>query len=41
MVVHRAGGHRSGVAASHVRSRGREDVSDLTGGYNAYQLVSV
>ena len=40
VVVHCAGGYRSSVAASYLRARGREDVSDLVGGFNAYRLVT-
>ena len=40
VVVHCAGGYRSSVAASYLRSLGREDVSDLVGGYEAYRLVA-
>ncbi|MEV2276497.1 MBL fold metallo-hydrolase [Nocardiopsis sp. NPDC049922] len=40
VVVHCASGYRSSVAASFLRSRGREDVSDLVGGFDAYRLVS-
>ncbi|WP_251829005.1 rhodanese-like domain-containing protein [Streptomyces sp. ATCC 21386] len=36
LVVHCAGGHRSSVAASWLRHRGRTDVSDLLGGYGAW-----
>jgi hydroxyacylglutathione hydrolase len=35
-VVYCAGGYRSSVAASLLRQRGFEDVSDLLGGYNAW-----
>jgi hydroxyacylglutathione hydrolase len=35
-VVYCAGGYRSSVAASMLRQRGFEDVSDLLGGYNAW-----
>ncbi|MGB6179776.1 MAG: rhodanese-like domain-containing protein, partial [Rhodococcus sp. (in: high G+C Gram-positive bacteria)] len=36
IVVHCAGGWRSSVAASLLRSQGVEGVSDLVGGYNAW-----
>lgn len=35
-VVYCAGGYRSSVAASLLRSRGFDDVSDIRGGYNAW-----
>ncbi|NCG24324.1 MAG: MBL fold metallo-hydrolase [Actinobacteria bacterium] len=35
-VVYCAGGYRSSVAASYLRSHGFEDVSDLLGGYGAW-----
>jgi glyoxylase-like metal-dependent hydrolase (beta-lactamase superfamily II)/rhodanese-related sulfurtransferase len=35
-VVHCAGGYRSAIAASLLRSHGFADVSDLIGGYNAW-----
>ncbi|WP_318207322.1 MBL fold metallo-hydrolase [Streptomyces sp. SJL17-1] len=35
LVVHCAGGHRSSIAASLLRRRGFEDVSDVLGGYAA------
>ncbi len=35
-VVHCAGGYRSSIAASYLRSVGFADVSDLLGGYGAY-----
>ena len=38
-VVYCAGGYRSSVAASLLRQRGFEDVSDLLGGYNAWDAV--
>ncbi|MFI6417396.1 rhodanese-like domain-containing protein [Streptomyces sp. NPDC050842] len=38
LVVHCAGGHRSSVAASVLRRRGFEDVSDILGGYAAWAL---
>ncbi|MEH1016171.1 MBL fold metallo-hydrolase [Micromonospora sp. CPCC 206060] len=37
VVVHCAGGYRSSVAASLLRHHGRSDVSDLLGGYAAWQ----
>ncbi|MFD3686535.1 rhodanese-like domain-containing protein [Nocardiopsis sp. NPDC058631] len=40
VVVHCAGGYRSSVAASYLRSRGFQDVADLVGGFNAYRLAS-
>ncbi len=36
IVVHCAGGYRSSIAASWLRSRGAIDVSDLLGGYGAW-----
>ncbi|WP_018587383.1 MBL fold metallo-hydrolase [Salinispora arenicola] len=39
VVVHCAGGYRSSVAASLLRNAGRVDVSDLLGGYSAWQTV--
>lgn len=36
LVVHCAGGHRSSIAASLLRHRGRTDVADLIGGYSAW-----
>nr|WP_232303843.1 rhodanese-like domain-containing protein [Pseudofrankia sp. DC12] len=36
VVVHCAGGYRSSVAASALRAAGRDDVSDLLGGYTAW-----
>ncbi|MEU6024543.1 rhodanese-like domain-containing protein [Micromonospora sp. NPDC048871] len=39
VVVHCAGGYRSSVAASLLRSAGRADVSDLLGGYGAWQSL--
>ncbi|WP_370249291.1 rhodanese-like domain-containing protein [Nocardioides sp.] len=39
VVVYCAGGWRSSVAASYLRSRGLTDVSDILGGFNAYQLT--
>ncbi|MFI9743477.1 rhodanese-like domain-containing protein [Streptomyces sp. NPDC052494] len=38
VVVHCAGGHRSSIAASVLRHRGFEDVSDVLGGYAAWAL---
>ncbi|CUM36900.1 Metallo-beta-lactamase family protein [Streptomyces venezuelae] len=38
LVVHCAGGHRSSIAASVLRRRGFEDVSDILGGYAAWAL---
>ncbi|WP_431943408.1 rhodanese-like domain-containing protein [Micromonospora marina] len=37
VVVHCAGGYRSSVAASLLRNAGHADVSDLLGGYGAWQ----
>ncbi|MER6591094.1 rhodanese-like domain-containing protein [Micromonospora purpureochromogenes] len=39
IVVHCAGGYRSSVAASLLRTAGRADVSDLLGGYAAWQTM--
>ncbi|GIJ79163.1 Glyoxylase, beta-lactamase superfamily II [Micromonospora phaseoli] len=39
IVVHCAGGYRSSVAASLLRQAGRTDVSDLLGGYGAWQTL--
>ncbi|WP_406044240.1 MBL fold metallo-hydrolase [Micromonospora sp. NBC_00898] len=39
VVVHCAGGYRSSVAASLLRSAGRPDVSDLLGGYGAWRTM--
>ncbi len=39
VVVHCAGGYRSSVAASLLRNVGRPDVSDLLGGYGAWQAM--
>ncbi|HET6775612.1 MAG TPA: rhodanese-like domain-containing protein, partial [Acidimicrobiales bacterium] len=36
IVVHCAGGYRSSVAASWLRTAGASDVSDLIGGYGAW-----
>ncbi|MEV3983926.1 rhodanese-like domain-containing protein [Nonomuraea sp. NPDC049758] len=38
VVLHCAGGHRSSVAASLLRHRGFQDVSDVLGGYAAWSL---
>jgi hydroxyacylglutathione hydrolase len=38
MVVYCAGGYRSSIAASTLRSLGFVDVSDIVGGYNAWRL---
>ncbi|MEV4371720.1 MBL fold metallo-hydrolase [Nonomuraea sp. NPDC049637] len=38
LVLHCAGGHRSSVAASLLRHRGFQDVSDVLGGYAAWAL---
>lgn len=38
-VVYCAGGYRSAIAASLLRSRGFTDVSDLIGGYSAWQAA--
>jgi len=38
-IVYCAGGYRSAVAASLLRSKGFADVSDLVGGYNAWALT--
>ncbi len=40
LVVHCAGGWRSSVAASVLRRTGPADVSDLLGGYAAWQAVT-
>ncbi|SCE63147.1 rhodanese-like domain-containing protein, partial [Streptomyces sp. OspMP-M43] len=40
LVVHCAGGHRSSIAASLLRHRGFEDVSDILGGYTAWALLN-
>jgi glyoxylase-like metal-dependent hydrolase (beta-lactamase superfamily II)/rhodanese-related sulfurtransferase len=37
IVVHCAGGYRSSIAASLLRSAGAKDVSDLVGGYDAWK----
>ncbi len=39
-VVYCAGGYRSSVAASLLRQRGFADVSDILGGYNAWEAVT-
>ncbi|MGW2848266.1 rhodanese-like domain-containing protein [Streptomyces sp. NPDC001108] len=39
LVVHCAGGHRSSIAASLLRHRGAQDVSDILGGYAAWALA--
>ncbi|MET8910095.1 MBL fold metallo-hydrolase [Micromonospora sp. NPDC004551] len=39
VVVHCAGGYRSSVAASLLRNAGRTDVSDLLGGFGAWQSL--
>lgn len=39
-VVYCAGGYRSSIGASTLRSAGFADVSDLLGGYNAWVLTS-
>ncbi|GAA4049799.1 MBL fold metallo-hydrolase [Nonomuraea soli] len=39
IVVHCAGGHRSSIAASLLRRRGFDDVSDILGGYTAWTLT--
>jgi glyoxylase-like metal-dependent hydrolase (beta-lactamase superfamily II)/rhodanese-related sulfurtransferase len=39
-VVYCAGGYRSSVAASLLRQRGFTDVSDILGGYNAWQQAA-
>ncbi|MEV7278842.1 rhodanese-like domain-containing protein [Streptomyces sp. NPDC093111] len=40
LVLHCAGGHRSSIAASLLRHRGFDDVSDILGGYAAWALAS-
>jgi rhodanese-related sulfurtransferase len=40
VVLHCAGGHRSSVAASVLRHRGFEDVSDVLGGYGAWAAIA-
>ncbi|MEV6109956.1 rhodanese-like domain-containing protein [Streptomyces sp. NPDC051940] len=39
VVLHCAGGHRSSIAASLLRYAGHPDVSDLLGGYGAWQAL--
>ncbi|MEV7180208.1 rhodanese-like domain-containing protein [Kitasatospora sp. NPDC093679] len=39
LVLHCAGGHRSSIAASLLRHHGYTDVSDLLGGYGAWQAA--
>jgi rhodanese-related sulfurtransferase len=39
VVVFCAGGYRSSIAASTLRSRGFRDVSDIIGGYNAWSSL--
>ena len=39
IVVHCAGGYRSSIAASWLRSQGARDVSDLLGGIAAWQAT--
>ncbi|WP_031004248.1 rhodanese-like domain-containing protein [Streptomyces sp. NRRL F-5727] len=41
LVLHCAGGHRSSIAASLLRHRGFDDVSDILGGYAAWALTAV
>ncbi|MFG2915085.1 rhodanese-like domain-containing protein [Kitasatospora sp. NPDC048298] len=40
LVVHCAGGHRSSIAASLLRHHGHTDVSDLLGGYGAWDALT-
>jgi len=40
LVLHCAGGHRSSIAASLLRHKGFEDVSDVLGGYAAWALLN-
>ena len=40
LVLHCAGGHRSSIAASLLRRRGFQDVSDILGGYAAWALAT-
>lgn len=40
LVLHCAGGHRSSIAASLLRHHGFTDVSDLLGGYGAWQVLT-
>ena len=37
-IVYCAGGYRSSIASSLLKSHGFKDVSDLIGGYQAWQL---
>nr|WP_291834816.1 rhodanese-like domain-containing protein [Candidatus Microthrix sp.] len=39
IVVHCAGGYRSSLGASWLRSHGATDVSDLLGGFDAWSAV--
>ncbi|QNS02285.1 MBL fold metallo-hydrolase [Streptomyces xanthii] len=39
LVLHCAGGHRSSIAASLLRHHGFDDVSDVLGGYTAWDLL--
>ena len=39
IIVNCAGGWRSAVAASYLRTQGLEDVSDILGGFNAWEAV--
>ncbi|HZK59610.1 MAG TPA: rhodanese-like domain-containing protein [Cryobacterium sp.] len=41
LIIHCAGGWRSSVAASMLRERGYANVSDVTGGYNAWAAQQV
>ncbi|MGH9000031.1 MAG: MBL fold metallo-hydrolase [Acidimicrobiia bacterium] len=41
IVVHCAGGYRSSIAASLLRSAGGTDVSDLTGGFEAWRALGL
>ncbi|MER7757006.1 MBL fold metallo-hydrolase [Kitasatospora sp. NPDC097643] len=40
LIVHCAGGHRSSIAASLLRQRGRAEVYDLLGGYGAWETAA-
>ncbi|MFJ7906727.1 rhodanese-like domain-containing protein [Kitasatospora sp. NPDC096204] len=40
LVIHCAGGHRSSIAASLLRHHGHTDVSDLLGGYGAWDALT-
>ncbi|GAB2811688.1 rhodanese-like domain-containing protein [Actinocorallia aurea] len=40
LVLHCAGGHRSSIAASLLRSQGFQDVSDVLGGWAAWALLN-